>query len=366
MDTLLHDSTVKTALTDVRPEPSHTARAGNGHAAPDSRPPYPPLPPGYIPATPEQLQALWHYEADYPYRPERYLYDPDTTTDPYYDRLGVRFMSGVMDDNLQQSLLSAPQCMKSFLAHQGDRWHAAYDVAILHLPMHVVTNTRYAESRRLSPDISVWDFPPPYAAEGAKPSYDFGRNGALQWVMELVSHSDRETRDRDWIVKRQVYARLHIREYWLWDFELDPALWVLTLDPVPALAPDPYRLGDADPYPRRPPEADGSLYSAVLQTRLRLAERQGRTLLQCWSSRLQDWFDMHTPGRVEGREATQRENLLHLVDGMPLADDRLQALVRTRIGQMEQLPELPALLRALQDPDAVAVTTLLDLEIGTD
>ncbi len=45
-----------------------------------------------MPATQAELQALFHYDPQYPYTPERYLYDAEFITDPYYETLDVHYM----------------------------------------------------------------------------------------------------------------------------------------------------------------------------------------------------------------------------------------------------------------------------------
>ncbi len=173
--------------------------------------------------------------------------------------------------------------MQDYLAHWGRDWHVAVKALILRLPLQAIAGTRYKAARRLSPDIALWAWPGARAGAEGRHSYDYPTQGVPALVLAVVSHSDQETRDRDWVQKRMVYGRPGIREYWLYDRQQELALQVLTLDLVTTPAPDPYRLGPEAPYRRRAPHADGSLTSAVLETHLRLALRDGQPLVQCWS-----------------------------------------------------------------------------------
>ncbi len=215
------------------------------------------------------IRALSHYRPDYAYRPDRYQYTERYTSDPHYVVAAVRPMMSPTRDHgaLLVHLCKALEILTQASAAPA---HVSVDVDIIRIPGAFFGAARHTSAVR--PDLAVWPAPEPDHNIG---SYRYDRDGAPLLAVEVVSHSDQEMRDHDWVHKMAVYAAMGIREYWLVDTRQPQVLRGYTLDA--AVGTPRYRPLEMDP--------DGGMDSGVLAASLCWAEGG----LACWQAAWEAW-----------------------------------------------------------------------------
>ncbi len=269
-----------------------------------------------------RIRALSHYRTDYAYRPDRYQYTERYTSDPHYVVCEVRPMMSPTRDHgewvghLRHALRILTQAAVAV--------HVSVDVDILRIPGAFFGSERHTSAVR--PDLAVWPAPEP---DHNIVSYRYDRDGAPLLAVEVVSHSDQEMRDNDWVHKMAVYAAMGIREYWLVDTRQPQVLRGCTLD---AADSSPHRL------PRyRPLEMDGEggMDSQVLAATLRWAADG----LECWHAAWEDWVPVEElpvrqaalQGELQGELKTWGRILHRILDAEQpgAADQVLQRWAQT-------------------------------------
>ena len=168
----------------------------------------------------QAIRRLWHYQQGFDYQPDLYDYSDFATTDPAYVVSDVRFMSPSTFHVAQLGLWE--RGVDRLVGATG--WHVSREVAIRNIPAACFGEDRNNGS--LNPDLAVWDFPRP---AGVLTSYDYEEHGTPVLVMEVVSHADRDIRERDTVAKPRYYANMGISEYWVLDRKAEPALRAYTL-----------------------------------------------------------------------------------------------------------------------------------------
>ena len=226
------------------------------------------------PAVPAYIRDLPHYDPAYPYDWERYEYDLELTSDPYYVAADVKLMSDSVAQHTFQHHVYA--IVTQFADAHHRNWFAYVNMEIHHMPAPLLANT-YLKGK-ISPDLSFWG--------GNKPttnvkSLDYRQLSAPPLaIMEAVSDSSVQA---DTVEKKLVYARWNVPEYWIYDPEGPsrdppcPELQVFRLDPNrPPL--EAYLPSRPSELPTGPAQIQDAWYSPLLQT------------LVCWrDERLQYW-----------------------------------------------------------------------------
>ena len=288
-----------------------------------------------------RIRALSHYRPDYDYRPDRYQYTERYTSDPHYVVCEVRPMMSPTRDH-GEWIVHLRHAL-GILTQAAVAVHVSVDVDIIRIPGTFFGSERHTSAVR--PDLAVWPVPEP---DHNIVSYRYDRDGAPQLAMEVVSHSDQEMRDNDWVHKMAVYAAMGIQEYWLVDTRPPQVLRGYTLD-----------AGDGTPHclsRYRPLEmdAEGGMDSGVLAASLRWATDG----LECWHAAFNAWVlvedlplqQAELKGELKGELKTWGTMLHRVLDAEQpgAADQVLQCWAQTppktwpsneTLDQLEAAPE---------------------------
>lgn len=302
------------------------------------------------PQTQTELEALAHFDPDYPYRPDLYFYEELYTSDPAYVVVGVKLMP---TEPAHQSILDGMQdALRLLCLRGGQDWHVAVDVAIRGIPSSLLG--REGPPRKLAPDASVWNRPLPSPdAEEYETSFHFERDGVPRLALEVVSRSAASTIHNDLVRKVDYYARMGIPEYWIVDHRnAQVPLQILYLDAdiasvyvprKPSLAPD----GSQALRSRVLPEV-WLRWNTASEVKRRLevceaADRRWKPLLDI--PLLEHGQEKLAEGRAEERLANLRALL---ADSLPEA--QLASLENAWERSERPLPDMRAALAVTREP----------------
>ncbi len=179
---------------------------------------------------PAWIQALPHYDPEYDYRWDEYIYESDFTTDPGYLVENVKMPQG----EVQEKFIDNKPCLVDFVRYRqlfpGQHSCVHSDRLLRRLDRWLAT-TYGSHPRwerlpdRVSPDLALWVTAVPLPPND---SYSALTEGVPRLVMECVSrHSRRDSAGRyeEWSTKRTLYAWLGIAEYWIYDPTQEPVRW---------------------------------------------------------------------------------------------------------------------------------------------
>ncbi len=279
-------------------------------------------------AHPAWIQALPHYDPDYDYQWEHYIYESDFTTDPGYLVENVKTPQGEAQEQFEDN----KQLVAAFVHYRnlfvGQSCRVIGDRLIRHLDQWLTT-TYGAQPEweqlpeRVSPDIALWvtSMPLPLAD-----SYSAAEVGLPRLVMECVSRHSRRDPDgnyEEWSTKYMLYAWLGIPEYWIYDPTQEPVRF------------QGYRLVKPGIYQAIPAVMDppGAIPSTILDTALTVTADH---TLQLWDMKQGTWFNPDTIIHAQGY-------------AVGLAQGRAERLVQERLtGFLRALPDtgLPLPLQA--------------------
>ena len=167
------------------------------------------------------IQALDHYDPNYPYDP-RHIYGPDWTDDDAYGKDGVTFMAAPYHRTSINGCFDEAQRLLGFNRVFSDR--------CLKLPdLGVPRTNRYARSGQVMPDVFIQKQPRP---DDNRHEVAYDPDNPILFVLEVLSES---TFHHDLGPKVEIYRAMGVREYFLYDPEHlhrredKPRLWGLRL-----------------------------------------------------------------------------------------------------------------------------------------
>ncbi len=213
----------------------------------------------------EKLQALWHYDPNYPYDPDRYVYADDHTTDPYYIKddllLAFSFRHSILMEKTVGNIREYSAAVAKF------PWVLTSERSISRLPY--VNALGYCLDS-VVPDLSLWASGTHVEESGSIP---WDTEGAPLLVLECLSDS---TRVQDTQRKPCIYYEMGIQEYYICDPDPEAAYPLLCWQ----------RTQKGDWIQVQPNSKDGTIYSPVLQTQTRLDKTHG---FQIYDSQTGTW-----------------------------------------------------------------------------
>ena len=236
------------------------------------------------------IRTLWHYLADYDYRPDLFDYTEFHTSDPDYVVWEVSMMPlGPAHGN---NLFHMKRALDILTRSHTPPVHVSVYVDMDGIPGHMRPTARHTSALR--PDLAVWAG---QEAPDPRGSYQYDRDGVPLLAVEVVSHATAQMRANDWEHKMQAYARMGIGEYWLLDIEQDSPLCGHTLDTAAGGA------GQLTEYRRMIVAADGGQASRVLDNSLRWVD----DYLEGWKPEWGGWVRVvDIPSLEAAREADAR------------------------------------------------------------
>lgn len=297
------------------------------------------------PQTQVELQALWHFRRDYPYRPDRYYYAEFETSDPAYVVEDVSQMSPAVSHG--DVLIGVANALEHAAADDRHESHIAVEVEI-----HGISSEVFGSepgTGTLRPDLALWDHPRP--EPGRDRSYYFPVDGSPRLAVEIVSHSHPDYAPHDKEVKARFYARMGIPEYWVVDWkDADRPLRIFSL----AIG-DRYELQEPVPGPA----GSRAVRSRALQgIYMRWGEHaEVRRRLQAFDTASASWLPLADlpaaalarESRAEGRAEERLAGLRAvLVDSLP--ERQLSALMEAWNRSRAPLPDVSNALTVMREP----------------
>ncbi len=269
---------------------------------------------------PAWLQALPHYDPEYDYRWEEYVYESDFTTDPGYLVANVKTPQSAAQAKFVENKPRLVDFVRYRQLFPGQHSCVRWDRLLQHLDRWLVTmygpHPRWERlPDRVSPDLALWVTATPLPPDDA---YSALTVGVPRLVMECVSRYSRRDSDgcyEEWSTKRTLYAWLGIAEYWIYDPTQEPVRW------------QGHRLVQPGTYQTIPAAADprGASPSRVLATTMRVTADH---VLQLWDATRDTWFDQSAvafaQGFAEGLAQGRLDSFLRTLPGTGLPPD-LQA-----------------------------------------
>ena len=294
------------------------------------------------------IQALDHYDPNYPYDP-RHIYGPDWTDDDAYGKDGVTFMAAPYHRTSINGCFDEAQRLLGFNRVFSDR--------CLKLPdLGVPRTNRYARSGQVMPDVFIQKQPRP---DDNRHEVAYDPDNPILFVLEVLSES---TFHHDLGPKVEIYRAMGVREYFLYDPEHlhrregKPRLWGLRLSTDGEYKDiELFRMADGLPVYR----------SEVLGTFRMLDEGGDIHTFQTWDATRGVWLDPTRARDLDADEAKQ-EAVQEAVQDTTLTTSQTNFLsqLKLRATQGELASHVPDTLasawqRAQWVPDAADVLNVL-------
>ncbi len=271
-----------------------------------------------------ELEQLWHYDADYPYDPEKYEYSEWHTTDPYYlqedvsmvqslphsallqistanlivpaGRLGLVPYNTACVSQLQKflqylpsQLPIPPETVEAILADPHIPQHFGYlpSGRLRHLLLHYTGQVpadaweKVQARSYVEPDVGLWDR---HRIDPATKMIPWSPATTPWLVLEVLSES---TADKDFHVNPLLYGLMGVQEYWICHPDTERITHVWKQSPASPwdniLA---HRTAGTEPGVALG-DTDGVEYSQVLNTWINLDVSAG---FQCWDRQGNVWI----------------------------------------------------------------------------